>query len=134
MYADFEIGLLMSIRQNFPKTQIKCCYFHLLQAWWRAANKMGLKQNNIKFFTRILIENFKISVHIKESLLINKFLNNIDKLFEENKLNLENEVKDRLKTFYSYVFKTYFDEKNVFSQYILHRSIFKILLLSIKLN
>jgi hypothetical protein len=30
-YGDFETANLLSIEKNFPGSQIKCCYFHLLQ-------------------------------------------------------------------------------------------------------
>lgn len=120
-YGDFETANLLSIEKNFPGSQIKCCYFHLLQ-WWRTANKMGLKQNNVKFFTRIVIENFKIAVHIKEKTMRSKFLNNVNKvIFEENKLKLDEFQMKQLKQFYKSVMRTYFDDHSYFSKFINHR-------------
>jgi hypothetical protein len=83
---------------------------------------MGLKQNNVKFFTRIVIENFKIAVHIKEKTMRSKFLNNVNKvIFEENKLKLDEFQMKQLKQFYKSVMRTYFDDHNYFSKFINHR-------------
>jgi len=33
--ADFELGLQLSLKEQFQKSKIRGCYFHLLQSWWR---------------------------------------------------------------------------------------------------
>ena len=122
IYSDFEKGLVLSLRQNFTESTLKCCYFHLLQAWWRKAQKKGLKQKHLKPFCRHIIENLKIAVHIKDKLLRKKFLNEMQRIiFLENKMNLEKGSLILLQNFFKYTMSNYFEENYFFSEYIIHR-------------
>ena len=40
VHVDFEESMM--VRSIFPATDIKCCRFHLGQAWWRKIQKLGL--------------------------------------------------------------------------------------------
>jgi hypothetical protein len=40
VHVDFEESMI--VRSIFPATDIKCCRFHLGQAWWRKIQKLGL--------------------------------------------------------------------------------------------
>ena len=122
VYADFEVAIHLSIRNNFPRAQIKCCYFHLLQSWWRYAGNSGLKQEQILSFTKTLIENFKIAIHLPDQPLRIKFLNDVKKLIlDDNKLNMPSDIKLRMKLFHDYIIKFYFDTNSSFGKYVLHR-------------
>jgi hypothetical protein len=42
VHVDFEESMMKVIRSIFPATIIKCCRFHLGQAWWRKIQNLGL--------------------------------------------------------------------------------------------
>lgn len=50
IHADFEVAMLIVLRDIYPTAVIKCCRFHLGQAWWRKIQNLGLaneyKDNN----------------------------------------------------------------------------------------
>lgn len=50
IHVDFEFPMLTVLKEVFPTVIIKCCRFHLVQAWWRKIQNLGLsneyKDNN----------------------------------------------------------------------------------------
>jgi hypothetical protein len=42
VHIDFEKAVMIVISQLLPDSTIKCCRFHLAQAWWRQIQKVGL--------------------------------------------------------------------------------------------
>jgi hypothetical protein len=40
--VDFENGIHLAIQHSFPQAQIKGCFFHLKQAWYKKILKLGL--------------------------------------------------------------------------------------------
>jgi hypothetical protein len=42
VHVDFEESMMKVIRSIFLATNIKCCRFHLSQAWWRKIQNLGL--------------------------------------------------------------------------------------------
>ena len=42
IHADFEVAMLTVLKDIYPMTVIKCCRFHLGQAWWRKIQCLGL--------------------------------------------------------------------------------------------
>lgn len=42
VHVDFEEAMMKAIRQVLPTATIKCCRFHLGQAWWRKIQNLGL--------------------------------------------------------------------------------------------
>ena len=42
IHADFEVAMLTVLRDIYPTAVIKCCRFHLGQAWWRKIQNLGL--------------------------------------------------------------------------------------------
>ena len=42
VHIDFEKAVMTVISQLLPDSTIKCCRFHLAQAWWRQIQKIGL--------------------------------------------------------------------------------------------
>ena len=42
IHIDFKQSMINVIESVFPETRIKCCRFHLGQAWWRNIQKLGL--------------------------------------------------------------------------------------------
>ena len=40
--VDFEAAMLTSVRQHFPATNVKGCFFHFTQAIWRNTQSIGL--------------------------------------------------------------------------------------------
>jgi hypothetical protein len=42
VHVDFEESMMKVIHSIFPATNIKCCRFHLGQAWWRKIQNLGL--------------------------------------------------------------------------------------------
>jgi hypothetical protein len=41
-HTDFEQAVMRVMKEFFPDITIKCCRFHLAQAWWRKIQKIGL--------------------------------------------------------------------------------------------
>ncbi|XP_071173818.1 uncharacterized protein [Mytilus edulis] len=44
VHVDFEERVMKVMKDFFPSIEIKCCRFHLGQAWWRKIQKVGLSQ------------------------------------------------------------------------------------------
>lgn len=42
IHIDFEVAMHNVLRTAFPESVIKCCRFHLGQAWWRKIQTLGL--------------------------------------------------------------------------------------------
>ena len=42
VHIDFEERVMIVMKQFFPSITVKCCRFHLGQAWWRKIKKVGL--------------------------------------------------------------------------------------------
>ena len=51
---------LNAIKINYEDTHIITCFFHLIQSWWRKANKFHLRNKNYKENTKELIANLKL--------------------------------------------------------------------------
>uniref|UniRef100_A0A0P4VQ93 MULE transposase domain-containing protein n=1 Tax=Scylla olivacea TaxID=85551 RepID=A0A0P4VQ93_SCYOL len=45
IHVDFEFAMLTVLRERFPTAVIKCCRFHLGQAWWRKIQNLGLSKD-----------------------------------------------------------------------------------------
>ena len=45
IHVDFELTVMNVIRELFPDVTIKCCRFHLGQAWWRKIQNLGLSRD-----------------------------------------------------------------------------------------
>ena len=43
LIVDFEVAALSAVRNVFPNARLKCCSFHLRQAWLRKIVNIGLK-------------------------------------------------------------------------------------------
>lgn len=104
------------------KVIIITCFFHLIQSWWRRANKLGMRKKNIIHKTRNLIFNLKLipfmsienarEYYLKIKDYFNEDLfNNFYTYFEQTWLNLdENETVKFDFNIWSYYKK--FDFKN----------------------
>ena len=46
IYSDFESGLLPAVREEFPTSIHRGCYFHFTQAIYRQVQQLGLQQAN----------------------------------------------------------------------------------------
>ena len=74
-------------------------FFHLVQTWWRKANQLGLRRNEIKEKTKFLINNLKLCAFMS---------------FEEatkyyNMIKNHNDLKDeRFELFFKYLDTTWF--------------------------
>ncbi|XP_068238357.1 uncharacterized protein [Palaemon carinicauda] len=44
LHVDFEFPILTILKETFPDAIIKCCRFHLGQAWWRKIQNLGLSK------------------------------------------------------------------------------------------
>ena len=44
IHVDFEERVMVVMRALFPSTDIKCCRFHLAQAWWQKIQSLGLSK------------------------------------------------------------------------------------------
>lgn len=58
--SDFESGLRAAIRQHFPRSSLRCCFFHHTQAIWRKAVSLGLettyrREEEVKDVVRMLM-------------------------------------------------------------------------------
>ena len=42
IHVDFEQAMHNVLKEIFPHAQLKCCRFHLAQAWWRKIQSVGL--------------------------------------------------------------------------------------------
>ena len=60
--CDFALPNINAIKSVYKNDNIKIitCFFHLVQAWWRKANTLGLRRNDIKEKTKFLIINLKL--------------------------------------------------------------------------
>ena len=45
IHIDFEVAMHNVLKTAFPEATIKCCRFHLGQAWWRKIQTLGLSQD-----------------------------------------------------------------------------------------
>jgi hypothetical protein len=45
IHVDFEERVMVVVRQLFPLAELKCCRFHLAQAWWRKIQNLGFSKN-----------------------------------------------------------------------------------------
>ncbi|CAG2206186.1 unnamed protein product [Mytilus edulis] len=44
VHVDFEDRVMVVVRNLFPSALLKCCRFHLSQAWWRKIQALGLSK------------------------------------------------------------------------------------------
>ena len=99
--TDFSISNINAIEKVFKDDNVKLitCFFHLVQAWWRKANQLGLRRNEIKEKTKFLINNLKLCAFMS---------------FEEatkyyNMIKNHNDLKDeRFELFFEYLDTTWF--------------------------
>ena len=45
IHIDFQAAMHNNLKESFPEETIKCCRFHLGQAWWREMQTLGLCQD-----------------------------------------------------------------------------------------
>jgi hypothetical protein len=69
--VDFEERVVVVMRALFPSTDIKCCRFHLAQAWWQKIQSLGLSKEykqhlNVPFIkiSYTAQRHFRFSVHV----------------------------------------------------------------------
>lgn len=99
--TDFSMSNINAIEKVFKDDNLKLitCFFHLVQAWWRKANQLGLRRNEIKEKTKFLINNLKLCAFMS---------------FEEatkyyNMIKNHNDLKDeRFELFFKYLDTTWF--------------------------
>lgn len=128
--SDMEYSLQLALENSFPKSHLKSCYFHLVKAFWDYSKKVGLKKKSNYKFLHLFIDHFKIIVHIKESNLQKKLMDEIEAHFiTENHFNLDESIVSKLIIFFNHLKQTYFSASSFFSKYINCRLIF---LLSLK--
>ncbi len=61
---DLEKSAINVLKRQFPKSNIRGCYFHICQSWMRKGAKFSLaKKDNITNF-KLLMQNFKIALHL----------------------------------------------------------------------
>ena len=59
--VDFQLSNMNAIKDVFKEdTIIVTCMFHLVQCWWREANKLGLRKKRYVAKTKLLIFNLQV--------------------------------------------------------------------------
>ena len=105
--CDFALANINAIKSVYKNNNVKIitCFFHLIQAWWRKANVLGLRRNDIKEKTKFLMINLKLLafMELKEAF----------KYYELIKSN-EDLQDERFESFFKYMETTwlgYFEKK-----------------------
>ena len=138
--CDFNLSNINAINEIFSENEVVIipCFFHLVQCWWRNANKYGLRKKKIVEHTRVMIFNLKLIPFLKETEAIefyHKIKDEFDQeefipffdYFERNWLNLSEENDSKYKLdIWSYYGKFYFKEtrKALISKDVLDKYIF----------
>ena len=103
---------LNAIKINYEDTHIITCFFHLIQSWWRKANKFHLRNKNYKENTKELIANLKLL----------PFLDNKNMKLFYNEIKKQNKFKDEFYgLFFNYMEKTWIgieEKKNKTIRYV----------------
>ena len=121
--VDFEIALHLSVRL-ISKSNV------VISIYYRPAFEK-LKQKKILSFTKKLIQNFKIAVHLPTNRFRELYLEKVNQIIiENNELQIDVSFLSKFKTFFTYVQKTYFDKTSPFSQYIIYK--YKIFIFTFK--
>ena len=85
---DFALGNINTLKNVFKDEQYKAlpCYFHLIQCWWRKANKLGLGKQKYAIKTKTLIFNLKLLPFLEKRKAIDfhKKIKEEIGLFDEN--------------------------------------------------
>jgi len=66
--CDFEDGLRNALKVAFPKARLAGCYFHFTKALWEKISKMGLRKEEFKRKSIVLISYLQILVHTHPDL------------------------------------------------------------------
>jgi len=117
--SNMEIGLQLAIEKSFPKARLQSCYFHYIKNLWDNSKRMGLKTKSNSKLLRLFINNFKIAVHVTDESLRFYLLEKVKKYYlENNYFDLNETTISKLKEFYCYILRTFFDKKSYFSKYV----------------
>jgi hypothetical protein len=73
--CDFEEALRCALAKVFPNCKQVGCYFHVVQALWRHAAKLGLKKEENVETTKELIEKLSQLCYVEQTELNSAFLN-----------------------------------------------------------
>ena len=67
--CEFDYSLRILLKQTFPKSKLKGCYFHFIKKLWIKAKRLGLCQKNYIQYTDIVIFAMKIICLIKSEYM-----------------------------------------------------------------
>ena len=108
-----------SLLEQFERSKLRSCYFHLVKAWWSHANKQGLRKKNVVEITKLIIQSFKMAVHIDDIEIKKSFIKDVNRIFFiENFWDLEKEMLGTFASFFDKILELYFTENSFFSQFI----------------